>query len=330
MRLSRSLLVLALCLLPCARVSAAETAPATLAIEYPAEGQAIGGPDGVALISARIRRGADIDVMLVIDVSESTTATAGDVDGDGTWTPDPSEIRLRKVPKMSPDSVFAAELLAAETLLSQLDPRATRVGLIHFSGDTDPSTFDATVAVPLTHEHERVREALAALREKGPAGRSNLLQGIQLATIELCATKSALSEARPGAQRTTYLFTDGNPTLPLDAATHQNRRLAIAAAAKAQACGVSIHAYGLGPKEDTSMAELGRVTRGSYRRIEASDLARRNIPAASLVRLKEVEIENLTTGARATALDAQLEARERLRARLAAPAPAGGGAPSGP
>jgi hypothetical protein len=161
--------------------------------------------------------------------------------------------------------------------------------------------------VPLTLEHDRVRRGLAALREKGPKGRSNLLQGIQRTAVELCATESAISEARPGALRMAYFFTDGNPTLPLDAATPENRRLAIAAAEKAHACGVRIHTYGLGPRDDPSMAEIGRVTRGSYRRLDAAELARRNIPAASLVRLKGIEVENRTTGARAAAIDARLD-----------------------
>jgi hypothetical protein len=120
MQLLRRVLALVLCLWPAGGV-AAEPAPATLEIDYPAEGQAIGGAEGLGLISARIRRGADIDVMLVIDVSDSTIAIAGDVDGDGELSPHPGRKSFKDLfrkPLPAPDSVFAAELLAAEALLT--------------------------------------------------------------------------------------------------------------------------------------------------------------------------------------------------------------------
>jgi Mg-chelatase subunit ChlD len=313
MRVGRHLLTLTLCLPVAGPGVAAETdTPAALEFEYPADTQAIGGAEGVGFVAARIRPREGVDLMLVLDASESMKTVAGDVDRDGKVT-DPQKRSLGNLfrgdgPKTPPDSRFAAELRVAEALLARLDRRVTRVGLITFSGDTEAETPDAAVEVPLTYDHEKVRQALAALRERGPSGRSNLLEAVQRATVELAATESAVSEARPGALRAAYLFTDGNPTLPLPRSTAQNRRLAIAGAVKASERGVTIHTYGFGGTEEVVMVEIGRVTRGSYQRLEARRLACcDDPPAVSLVRAPPIAIENRTTGAEASAIDVSLD-----------------------
>ena len=58
------------------------------------------------------------------------------------------------------DSILAAEVAAVQTLLDQLDPRTTRVGVVTFGGDSSPFTADAETRVPLTTSYERVRRGL--------------------------------------------------------------------------------------------------------------------------------------------------------------------------
>ncbi len=147
-------------------------------------------------------------------------------------------------------------------LLSQLDPRTTRVGLIEFSGDNSRFTDDAAVVVPLTRDLARVQKAMEALAERGPHGRSNLTRGIECAVNELSAGEGAVSEARPGARRVAHLFTDGVATLPLDT-KRESQQLAIAQASKGYAtAAVIIHTYHFGPPDEgVTELEIARERR---------------------------------------------------------------------
>jgi hypothetical protein len=317
----RGLLTLAVCLAVWPGALPAETilGDASVRFEYPEEAAVIGGTGGMGFVSARIARGSDdIDLMLVIDVSASTRETAGDVNGDGRGAPKRRGVwnlltqglePFRKQPRDDPDSALAAQLITAELLLAQVDPRKTRVGLIEFSGDVRRDTDDAAVVVPLTRDLARVQKGMEALAERGPHGRSNLTRGIECAVNELSAGEGAVSEARPGARRVAYLFTDGIPTLPLDASKRKNAQLAIEQAAKGYAtAAVIIHTYHFGPADEGALElEIARASGGTSRSIDPSVIETRRIPAASLVNVKSVELENRTTGEHARQLEVGLD-----------------------
>lgn len=281
-----------------------------LAIETPTADALVGDPGGMAFVAGKaLAHFGDFeifDIVFVIDQSDSTSAPSGaDIDGDGEIGRRRGESYLSILGDMLPlpvtdngDSVLNAELAAVETMLGQLDPRTTRVGIIAFSGDTDPLTSDATVFTPLTTDYDRVRKGIDEIRNMGPTGRTNMLQGVQVGTVELIGSQSALSTKRPGARRIMLFLTDGRPTLPLDASTHQNRRLAISAAAKASSHQIRIDTFAVGEEalsEPIVTVEMARVTDGVFTPV----MNPKDLPAVfeqvNFSEIETLEIKNLTT-----------------------------------
>jgi hypothetical protein len=252
-----------------------------VSIETPEENAVVGDPGGMAFLAgkalAHYGEFSTFDIMFVIDQSESTSSPSGaDVNGDG----EVDERTCAGVPPMlglfgsivgacrnSKDSILAAELLAVRTLLKQLDPRTTQVGVVAFSGDGDPLTADAYVASALTTEYEKVVRALDEIEDVGPQGRTNMQAGVQVATLELIGSQSAYSKPQEGAAKIMLFLSDGMPTLPLEQSMHQNRRLAIEAATKAAKFNIRIDTYGIGPEalsQPVVVVEMARVTNGIF------------------------------------------------------------------
>jgi hypothetical protein len=281
-----------------------------LAIETPTADALVGDPGGMAFIAgkalAHYGEFETFDIVFVIDQSDSTSAPSGaDIDGDGEVGRRKGESYLSILGRLLPlpitdqgDSVLAAELAAVSSMLDQLDPRTTRVGIIAFSGDTDPLTSDAQVFTPLTTDYDKVRKGLEEIRDIGPTGRTNMLQGVQVGTVELIGSQSALSTKRLGARRIMLFLTDGRPTLPLDASTHQNRRLAISAAAKASQHAIRIDTFAVGEEalsEPIVTVEMARVTEGVFTPV----MNPKDLPAVfeqvNFSEIDKLEIKNLTT-----------------------------------
>jgi hypothetical protein len=252
-----------------------------LAIETPEQGAVVGDPGGMAFIAgkalAHYGEFSTFDIMFVVDQSESTSTPSGaDINGDGKV----DDRTCDGVPPMlglfgsivgacrsSKDSILSAELLAIRTLLQQLDPRTTQVGVVAFSGDGDPLTADAFVSSPLTTDYAKVEKALDELADLGPQGRTNMQAGVQVATLELIGSQSAYSKPQEGAAKIMLFLSDGMPTLPLEQSMHQNRRLAIEAASKASKFGIRIDTYGIGAEalsQPVVVVEMARVTDGIF------------------------------------------------------------------
>jgi hypothetical protein len=284
----------ALCTLPA--MSGAEIAPEPAAVgtaaaanrprlqvsvETPEEGAVVGDPAGTAFIAgkalAHFGEFETFDIMFVVDQSESTSSPSGaDVNGDG----EVDDRTCSGVPPMlglfgsivgacrsSKDSILAAELLAIRTLLQQLDPRTTQVGVVAFSGDGDPLTADAYVSSPLTTDYSKVEQALEEIEDIGPQGRTNMQAGVQVGTLELIGSQSSYSKPQQNAQKIMIFLSDGMPTLPLEQSMHQNRRLAIEAATKAAKFNIRIDTYGIGPEalsQPVVVVEMARVTNGIF------------------------------------------------------------------
>src|SRR6185503_16384202 len=112
-------------------------------------------------------RSANVDIMLVIDISGSTAMYSGSDLGDANQLPDNSGSSGFPTPQISiggmsigrpplrnlRNSVLAAEVAAARRLLLQLNSETTRVGVLSFSEG-------ARLLQPLTHDFERVKRAL--------------------------------------------------------------------------------------------------------------------------------------------------------------------------
>jgi Mg-chelatase subunit ChlD len=277
-----------------------------LEIEAPAPDALVGAADGKLMVSGRALasavRGGRFDVIAVVDTSSSTHAASGaDVDGDGqVGIPRIGALgRLLDLPSTDPgDSVLAAEIAAVRTLLAQLDPHSTRVGVVAFAGDGRDPTPDAHVAVPLSSDYAQVEAALDALLAAGAHGRTNIQAGILLAARELSGGAGAQSEPRPQARKVALLVTDGQPTLPDSTSRRSCARMAVEAAEQAAELGIRIDAFALG-RDATDQpwvaVEIARVSSGVFTPVvQPGEL----VAAFQEVRLADitgVQISNLTT-----------------------------------
>jgi hypothetical protein len=257
------------------------------------------------------------DVMIVLDVSRSTQSASGaDVDEDGEIGEDPHMGLF--APGEYPDDVYStdpedtilhAEVKAAGILLDGLDASRVRVGLITFSGAVDPTTgtqvsptqFDATLQVPLTAQFGQIRSALSRVLAVGPNGATNFADGLRLATKELAGLTGATSQPRPGARPVILFLTDGVPSFPAGQATVSDPgdiEAAVAAARVAQAAGIRINTYAVGPDalaKPKAATEVARVTLGTYTPVVEPGAIVAALQSVSFANVEDVGVLNLTT-----------------------------------
>ena len=277
------------------------------------------------LIELRGRAGAGgprgHDVVLAIDVSDSTTASSGiDFDGDG---PDGrtspallEEIRragadpalVKRLAELDlEDSVLFAELAAAEVLIARLDPVAFRVGIVAFSDH-------ARVVATLGTRPDGLRRALASLRRdfwRDLRG-TNFYEAIHAALAAL-EPGDAGAPPGPGAppapagallrERSILLLSDGAPTLPPFGQRPQ--QFAIEAAQDAALAGVRIYTYALGREAEAGLdvyRAVAATTGGRFERLERPADAIARLRRLDLANLASVEIVNETSGQGARAV----------------------------
>jgi hypothetical protein len=277
-----------------------------LEIEAPQPNELIGAADGKLVVAGRALsaalRGGRIDVMVIIDTSASTAAPAGaDIDGDGVvgHSRIPGIGRMLSLPSSDrDDSILAAEIAAARTLLDQLDPRSTRVGVVAFAGDSHGDTPDARVVAPLTNDFGWVDAALDGLAEAGPRGRTNIQAAILRAARELSGGPGSQSNPIPGTRKIALLMTDGQPTLPDATSRRKCGRLAIDAALAAAHDGIRIDTYAVGPgatDEPWVMRELAAATEGLFTPVVAPGELVAAFHDVQLSDVSAIQISNLTT-----------------------------------
>ncbi len=282
-----------------------------LTVEAPTPNSIFSGLRDLAFVSgvARSRASASalFDVIVVIDTSYSTSAPAGsDVDGDGRtgrrWGSPflPIIPRLLHFPNTdSGDSVLAAEIQAARTLVNQLDPETTRVGVVSFSGHPASRRPDARTEVTLTSSYEKVHAGLTRLLNRGPQGQTNVYEAVRVLTSELTGSIDALSEARGEARKIALFMTDGHPTLPVRHWAAENERLAITAARTAGRSEVRIDAFAIGPEATDHpfvMEEMARVTGGVFTPVRDPRELVAVFRDLEFADLEAIEIRNATTG----------------------------------
>jgi hypothetical protein len=287
-----------------------------LRIDSPEPGAVVGDPGGMSFIAGRaLATHGDFrtfDLIFVIDQSQSTAVpSGGDVNGDGKiethLCPGVPAIlgllgSLVGVCSTSKDSVLAAELLAVRTLLKQLDPRTTQVGVVAFSGDGDPYTDDAYVSCALTAEYAKVGQALDEIAAMGPQGRTNMQDAVQLAALELIGSPGAHSKPQRDSQKVMLFLSDGTPTLPIEQGLKQNGRLAIEAAVEAAQFGVRIDSYGIGAEalaQPVVLVEMARVTDGIFTPVSRPRDLQSIFEQVSFSEIDELRITNQTNQAEA-------------------------------
>lgn len=307
----RAWLAAAVALWIAAPAAAADRSDLLLTIDTPASGSVVGDAQGLTLLSGKaLALHGDFqtfDIMFVIDTSHSTAAPSGaDIDGDGKVGQRGGDGLGSIFGKILPlpssdkgDSILAAEVAALRTLLDQLDPRTTRVGVVAFAGDDDPMTADAWVDVPLTTDFKKIGRALDDVYSRGPQGMTNMMDAIKLATIELIGTSTAFSTRRENSRRIILFMTDGHPTLPLQNAQLQNARMAIDQALRARKFDVRIDTYALGEEalsEPVVVVEMAGVTGGVFTPVRRPADLRAVFEQVDFSDIEELAIRNTTTG----------------------------------
>jgi von Willebrand factor type A domain len=291
-------------------------------VDSPAPGTVLQGQlhqaEVIGSASADGDLGDRYDVVLVLDVSESTRAASGtDVDGDGTIGIDP---HFELVPAGTypddvvstdlQDTVLHAEVQAARALLHSLDRRRVRVAVVSFSGEVDATTGrrkridqqDAWLDVPLTDDYEQVNRALTAILARGSHGATNFAAAIRLVIAELSGVGGGRSTPRPDAQRVALLLTDGMPTLPIGHGNKQDAgdvEAAVQAAQVARKAGITINTYALGQlalKYPAAATEVARITLGTYTPVQNPGDVSAILRGTTFANVEDVVFSNLTTG----------------------------------
>src|SRR5262245_53952356 len=258
------------------------------------------------------------DVMLVLDVSDSTKVASGaDVDRDGAVGVNPHN-ELLPPGAVAPDvfstdpgdTILQAQVLAARTLLQGLDARRVRVGLATFGGEVSRATGerkqvdqqDAWLEQAMTSDLGAVDRALTAVLARGPHGATNFAAGIRLGIVELAGLGGAVSAPRAEARKVMLFLTDGIPTLPVGKGNQEDPgddEAALRAAQLAHQAGISINTYALGPaalQYPRVVTEMARMTLGTYTPVQSpGDLG--PLPqGVSFADVEDVVFTNLTTG----------------------------------
>jgi len=196
-------------------------------------------------------------------------------------------------------SILAAEVAASNRLLSKLNSKTTRVGLITF-GER------ASLLQPLTHDFEKVKEALAEVFLSGPHGGTHMVGGIRLGIRELSGLGQ--SERRKKSIKVQMLLTDGFPTLPIGRgkeATVKDTELAINAARIAKKAGIKIHVFALGEDALSSpraAVGIAGMSGGIFTPVVRPADILAVLEKVSVIGVDTVEVFNETTGKRATQL----------------------------
>ncbi len=286
-----------------------------LSVERPSDGEVVGDPNGAFVAGRALATAGDFkhfDVMIVIDTSGSTfEPTGADVNGNGV-VGTATFGGLFGIGSTDPgDSILAAEVAAAHQLLSGLDPRSTRVGLITFAGDPEPQGGlfartpppPAITEEPLTTDYERIRRALSAVLQRGPFGATHMAAGVDLATVELRGFTGALSKVDPKSEKIVLFLTDGQPTLPagpgFDSA---NVNAVLRAADRAHRAGIRFHAFAIGPEAlagPVAAVELAARTGGYFTPVRKPGDIVQVVEQVRFSKVDSVSFKNLSTGATA-------------------------------
>jgi hypothetical protein len=203
---------------------------------------------------------------------------------------DPPRFNLR-------NSIFAAEIVAARRILSQLDAQTTRVGVITFSDL-------ARVRLPLTHDFDQVWKILDEVYRSGPRGGTNMVEGIRLGIKELLGLGASAHRAE--AVKTQFLLTDGLPSLPIGAgkrSTREDTDLAINAARMSGKAGMKIQVFALGKEiveYPYAAAGIARESGGTYvPLLRPADLLVA-MESISAVDVSYIQVVNQTMGQKAS------------------------------
>ncbi len=292
-------------------LKANDSSEITLEIEYPTTGSVVSDFGCGCFVAGRaFLATGGFDVAIVLDTSGSTAEPSGaDINHNGIVGARRGVGQNWIVGSRSSDtgdSVLAAEVSAAEQLLSDLDPRVTRVSVISFSGSSEPGgafTFPNgrerptyITHVPLTHDFSRVRAAFQAVRLAGSEGGTDMAAGVVRGFTELSGLPGARSKRNYRNQLLMFFFTDGVLEKPKD------YKALLEAARQAHKLGVRVHTFAIGGSavgRPLGAVQLADMTGGEFTPVvDAGDLPN-VLQTLDFADLKDVAIHSRPLGAEA-------------------------------
>ena len=237
------------------------------------------------------------DVLLAVDRSYSAWLPSGrDIDGDGRIGATrkrntPTDLGFEAHPFWTTDAgdtIYQAEVLAAGRLIERLDPSRVRMGLITFAGG-------GRVRAPLGSTETELADALRRLPVRGGPG-TNFKIAIQRAVAEFERV------ATPGEvrHRSLLLLSDGFPAT--GKRPDGERAFVAVAARRAREAGIRIFGFAVGraaAEHASAFKLLASNTGGELMLIDRPADVIEHVPYLSLTRIDRVEIDNLSSSARA-------------------------------
>jgi hypothetical protein len=251
------------------------------------------------------------DVVLLIDHSTLAALASGiDIDGDGVtgrnrmsvtqWEPLAPRAPLWTTD--SGDTLQEMELRIARALVGRLADRKNRVGLVSFTFRARPGgavivrlTEKSGVSVPVG-EPDAVLAALADFPQAQEHRWTNLTRLIDRG-VELLDAASPDSE--PARSRAIVLLSLGEPSAPNGVGW--SARSSVVSAGDLQERGVTLWVVPLRRADTPFLSELASESGGQLLPLDQLD-AQFSAPIPSDLRPRELEIENVTSHARATNL----------------------------
>lgn len=249
-----------------------------------------------------------LDVVFALDGSQSTAFTSGvDVDGDGKVTGSAGGLEetldavvgLKPRSKGGPDSVLAAQVVAVETLLRDLDERSTRVGVVVFAGGSEGSADDAWTQAELSSPYGRVRSKLRELLQiYPPGGSADLPAGLRAARLELVEGRPA-EDCCP--QQRIVLVADGYPQSGRESAlATEQRALNLANMLRKDRIRVDVYAVGpLAQQRPRAATKVAEYSGGSFVPVDRPGDLINVLPEIDFAEIDELRIVNLGSGQRA-------------------------------
>jgi von Willebrand factor type A domain-containing protein len=242
-----------------------------------------------------------VDLFFVLDLSGSTAQYAGADFVESSQLPNfyvnrsklgglglPCAGRDRPGPLNLRNSIFAAEIVASRRLLSQLNPKTTRVGVITFGEEV-------WLRQRLTHDFAEVRNTLDSIYKRGPYGGTNMVDAIRVATDELLGKGE--SEKYLDSIKALIFFTDGFPTRPTADCSSVDADLAINAAQVAGKAGISVHVFALGEEalsNPRAAVGIAKGSGGTYTAVTRPADVLTVVDKVSAVRVDSIQVTNET------------------------------------
>jgi hypothetical protein len=216
--------------------------------------------------------GSPLDVVVLIDGSRSTIDPPGeDLDGDGYvgrqhWMR--SAGMMVQGSSDPDDSMLAAEVAAARSLIQAAASLQVRFALVLFAGEiAHYPASRSTLYAGLSNRRDELDGALLSIQRRIPSGNSDFAEGLEIALDVLEQTPAA-----PDARRLVFMLTDSGK--PFTARERDRRSYDLdeypaleGQIGRARRLGVRVHTFPINAgavRNPTLLEGLARQTGGSY------------------------------------------------------------------